>query len=163
MVLVRSGNHKRLLVVGMIGDGADVNQFGILAALERQIAQDGVLAGLHDLGEAIEDLAAVEGAAVRPIAKGLARGDHALAHILTTAAADVRQGLAVGALRAVDDEGVDLALSEGGRQVLRRFMVRGHWRRANATWSDQRLRWIEPYWKGPDMGMIIERDYRLRP
>lgn len=57
----------------------------------------------------------------------------------------------------------ELERSEGGRQVLRRFMVRGHWRRANATWSDQRLRWIEPYWKGPDMGMIIERDYRLRP
>jgi len=57
----------------------------------------------------------------------------------------------------------DLERSEGGRQVLRRFMVRGHWRRANATWTDQRLRWIEPYWKGPDMGMIIERDYRLMP
>lgn len=57
----------------------------------------------------------------------------------------------------------DLERSEGGRQVLRRLMVRGHWRRANATWADQRLRWIEPHWKGPDMGMIIERDYRLKP
>lgn len=56
-----------------------------------------------------------------------------------------------------------LEASSSGRQVLRRFMVRGHWRRAAGTWSDQRLRWIEPYWKGPDMGMIIERDYRLRP
>ena len=27
-----------------------MDQFGVLAALERQIAQDGVLAGLHDLG-----------------------------------------------------------------------------------------------------------------
>ena len=45
MVLVRSGNHRRLLVVGVVGDGADVDQLGVLTALERQIAQDGVLAG----------------------------------------------------------------------------------------------------------------------
>ena len=57
----------------------------------------------------------------------------------------------------------DLERTGDGRQVLRRFMVRGHWRRPGPTWKDQRLRWIEPYWKGPDMGMIIERDYRLRP
>lgn len=57
----------------------------------------------------------------------------------------------------------ELERTDGGLQVLRRFMVRGHWRRAAATWGDQRLRWISPYWKGPDMGMIIERNYRLRP
>jgi hypothetical protein len=56
-----------------------------------------------------------------------------------------------------------LEATESGRTVLRRFMVRGHWRRPAQGWKDQRLRWIEPYWKGPDLGMIIERDYRLRP
>lgn len=50
-----------------------------------------------------------------------------------------------------------------GRALLVRFMVRGYWRRANAAWTDQRLRWIEPYWKGPDMAAIIEREYSLRP
>lgn len=34
-----------------------------------------------------------------------------------------------------------------GRELVRRHMVRGHWRRAQKTWADQHLRWIEPYWK----------------
>jgi hypothetical protein len=50
-----------------------------------------------------------------------------------------------------------------GRAILRRFMVRGHWRRAAANWSDQRMRWIAPHWKGPDMAVIIERTYKLKP
>lgn len=50
-----------------------------------------------------------------------------------------------------------------GRDILRRFMVRGHFRRAQKGWSDQRARWIAPYWKGPDMAAIIERAYRLKP
>lgn len=52
---------------------------------------------------------------------------------------------------------------ETGRKLLKRFMVRGHWRRANPTWKDQRLRWIEPFWKGPDLATIIEKEYRLEP
>ena len=35
-----------------------------------------------------------------------------------------------------------------GAEVFSPFMVRGHWRRPPATWKDQLLRWIEPYWKG---------------
>jgi hypothetical protein len=50
-----------------------------------------------------------------------------------------------------------------GRELVRRHMVRGHWRRAQKVWTDQRLRWIEPYWKGPDMAAIIEHAYRLKP
>jgi len=50
-----------------------------------------------------------------------------------------------------------------GRAIVRRFMVRGHWRRAAASWADQRLRWVQPYWKGPDMATIIERTYKLKP
>ncbi len=50
-----------------------------------------------------------------------------------------------------------------GRQVLHRFMVRGHWRRPPKSWQDQRLRWIEPYWKGPDLAAVIERTYKLTP
>jgi len=49
-----------------------------------------------------------------------------------------------------------------GRALLRRHMVRGHWRRAAKNWTDHRLRWIEPYWKGPDMAAIIEHAYRLK-
>lgn len=49
-----------------------------------------------------------------------------------------------------------------GGIVAKRFMVRGHWRRPNPQWSDQRLRWIEPYWKGPEMATIIEQEYRMR-
>lgn len=50
-----------------------------------------------------------------------------------------------------------------GRQILRRFMVRGHWRRPASNWKDRGMRWIRPYWKGPNMAAIIERTYRLKP
>jgi hypothetical protein len=50
-----------------------------------------------------------------------------------------------------------------GRAVLNRFMVRGHWRRPPGNWKDQRMRWIRPHWKGPDMAAIIERTYKLKP
>lgn len=62
---------------------------------------------------------------------------------------------ALRALQAKQREG-------GGGQLTHRFMVRGHWRRAAKTWKDQRQRWVEPYWKGPDMAAIVEREYRLR-
>lgn len=57
----------------------------------------------------------------------------------------------------------ELERAPEGRAMLSRFMVRGHWRRAQKGWSDPRLRWIEPYWKGPDMATTIERAYRLKP
>jgi hypothetical protein len=47
--------------------------------------------------------------------------------------------------------------------LFSRFMVRGHWRRASDTWRDQHPRWIAPYWKGPPLGDIVERDYALKP
>jgi hypothetical protein len=53
--------------------------------------------------------------------------------------------------------------TDSGRQLLARFMVRGHWRRAAASWKEQHLRWIEPYWKGPEMAAVIEREYQLKP
>jgi len=46
--------------------------------------------------------------------------------------------------------------------LMHRFLVRGHWRRPNPKWKDQRIRWIQPYWKGPDMAALVERAYRLR-
>jgi len=49
-----------------------------------------------------------------------------------------------------------------GGELLARFMVRGHWRRAARGWQDQRVRWIEPYWKGPDLAAIIEKEYKLK-
>lgn len=48
-----------------------------------------------------------------------------------------------------------------GGVLFARSMVRGHWRRAPETWSDRSPRWIEPYWKGPALGAIVEREYRL--
>ena len=38
-----------------------------------------------------------------------------------------------------------------------------HWRRPAPDWRIQRMRWIEPYWKGPDIAAVIERTYRLEP
>jgi hypothetical protein len=57
----------------------------------------------------------------------------------------------------------ELERAPEGRSMLSRFMVRGHWRRPQKGWTDQKLRWIEPYWKGPDMATVIERAYRLKP
>jgi len=57
----------------------------------------------------------------------------------------------------------ELERMPSGRGLLHRFMVRGHWRRAPAGWNDQRMRWIEPYWKGPDLAAIVERTYKLTP
>jgi len=39
--------------------------------------------------------------------------------------------------------------------------VRGHWRRPHQSWQDQRVRWIAPYLKGPDVAAIVEREYTL--
>ena len=50
-----------------------------------------------------------------------------------------------------------------GRTLMHRFMVRGHWRRANPSWKDQSPRWIKPFWKGPDIAATIERAYKLKP
>ena len=46
--------------------------------------------------------------------------------------------------------------------MMTRFQVRGHWRKANPSWHDQRLRWIEPYWKGPELATIIEKQYEMK-
>lgn len=56
----------------------------------------------------------------------------------------------------------ELERAPEGLSMLSRFMVRGHWRRPQKAWTDQKLRWIEPYWKGPDMATVIERAYRLK-
>lgn len=48
-----------------------------------------------------------------------------------------------------------------GRTLMTRFMVRGHWRRPAESWKDQSMRWIKPYWKGPDIAAVVERAYRL--
>ncbi|MFZ5476911.1 MAG: YecA family protein [Myxococcota bacterium] len=50
-----------------------------------------------------------------------------------------------------------------GRALLHRFLVRGHWRRPASGWKDQRMRWIAPYWKGPEAAAVIEKAYRLLP
>jgi hypothetical protein len=57
----------------------------------------------------------------------------------------------------------ELERAPEGQSMLSRFMVRGHWRRPQKGWTDQSLRWIEPYWKGPDMATVIERAYTLKP
>jgi hypothetical protein len=56
-----------------------------------------------------------------------------------------------------------VARGPGGRTLMHRFMVRGHWRRPGPNWKDQSLRWIEPYWRGPSLAGIIEREYRVFP
>ena len=56
-----------------------------------------------------------------------------------------------------------VARGPSGRALMHRFMVRGHWRTPNPNWSDQSLRWIEPYWRGPSLASIVEREYGVYP
>ncbi len=56
-----------------------------------------------------------------------------------------------------------VARGPSGRTLMHRFMVRGHWRRPSPNWTDQSLRWIEPYWRGPSLASIVEREYRVCP
>jgi hypothetical protein len=56
----------------------------------------------------------------------------------------------------------ELQRAPDGSTLLARFMVRGHWRRPAKSWAEQQLRWIEPYWKGPDMATVIEKAYRMK-
>lgn len=65
--------------------------------------------------------------------------------------------ISISRLRALRE----LERTDTGGQLFSRFMVRGHWRRPSAAWNDKRLRWIAPYWKGPDMATIVEREYRM--
>ncbi len=51
--------------------------------------------------------------------------------------------------------------SKTGTTIVKRFWVRGHWRRPHSSWQDQRVRWIAPYLKGPDVAAIVEREYAL--
>ena len=68
---------------------------------------------------------------------------------------DIKQVERLQAAERIPDE-------ESGHTLSTRFMVRGHWRRPAASWREQRPIWIEPYWKGPDLATVIERDYRLK-
>jgi hypothetical protein len=56
----------------------------------------------------------------------------------------------------------ELQRAPDGSALFARFMVRGHWRRPAKNWTEQQLRWIAPYWKGPDMATVIEKAYRLK-
>ncbi len=102
----------------------------------------------------------------------------------TSKDADVRE-MTPGATRTKNDPDVPIFTSEtvfhlpgtidikaleqlkkarrGGREheLTRRCMVRGHWRRAQQGWEDQRPRWIAPHWRGPSAAAIVERQYRL--
>ncbi len=71
--------------------------------------------------------------------------------------------LFTGERHSFEERTAEMCFALEGRQILRRFMVRGHWRRPAPTWKEQRMRWIQPYWKGPDMATIIERTYKLKP
>lgn len=48
-----------------------------------------------------------------------------------------------------------------GTTIVKRFWVRGHWRRPHSSWQDQRVRWTAPYLKGPDVAAIVEQEYAL--
>ena len=65
----------------------------------------------------------------------------------------------ISALRAIQHA----RRGAGDREQIHRCLVRGHWRRANTGWKDDRPRWIEPHWRGPTAAAIVERQYRLEP
>jgi hypothetical protein len=48
-----------------------------------------------------------------------------------------------------------------GWSIKKRFVVRGHWRNqvCGKGLSDRCLKWIEPYWKGPNVSEVIRHIY----
>lgn len=46
----------------------------------------------------------------------------------------------------------------------RRFEVRGHWKQQahGKGLSERKPIFVEPYWKGPDMGSVVQRDYLVK-
>lgn len=50
-----------------------------------------------------------------------------------------------------------------GQRLQVRFMVRGHWRQQphGPQGRDRKLLWIRPHYKGPELGALINRPYRV--
>lgn len=50
------------------------------------------------------------------------------------------------------------------RKIGVRFMVRGHWRNQafGEKFSEHRPTWIAPYWKGPEIGDVINKPYIVK-
>lgn len=51
----------------------------------------------------------------------------------------------------------------GGLGPQVRFMVRGHWRQQphGENGRERKLIWIRPHYKGPELGSLINRPYRV--
>lgn len=51
-----------------------------------------------------------------------------------------------------------------GRKIDTRFMVRGHYRNVayGPNKSYRELKWIMPYWKGPELAEVVNKTYKLR-
>lgn len=49
-------------------------------------------------------------------------------------------------------------------KLAARFIVRGHWRNQpyGEGLSKTKIIWIQPYWKGPDMGRLLSSDYTVK-
>lgn len=54
---------------------------------------------------------------------------------------------------------------ESGRKYTARWLVRGHWRNqpVGKEKKDIRRIFIEPFWKGPERGTVLNRDYVIEP
>lgn len=59
------------------------------------------------------------------------------------------------------DKKVDIAYENFDRKIIRRFMVRGHWRnqRCGTGLTETKLIWIKPYIKGDDLSEMINKPY----
>ena len=56
-------------------------------------------------------------------------------------------------------------VSETGRLIHHRFVVRGHWRQQPVGPRQDKkfkLKWIKPYWKGPTTAEVVERVYTMK-
>jgi len=77
-------------------------------------------------------------------------------------------GVSIASMRDIassgDDKGDERLEKIAGQKLLKRLMVRGHWR--NQPYGPgqalRRLKWIMPYYKGPDIGELINKPYIVR-
>jgi len=79
------------------------------------------------------------------------------------------KGVSVGSYIVIDKNissisKLTLSGSEEDRKLTHRFMVRGHFRMQRYGPGNERVKriWISPFWKGPDMAEVIQKDYAVK-
>lgn len=73
-------------------------------------------------------------------------------------------GSTVGTIIIQKDKAIESGKPALGSKPNVRFMVRGHWRQQpfGQNGQERKLTWIRPYFKGPDLAVLINKPYQVK-